>query len=521
MSGRWRPSSPLELLGGVAVVELVVRVLADLLLVLDATVLTTGVMAVVQVASVGGTVGWAVGWLLMGLATFQGLPQVFPDEATHVGNDIMKRVVLAAGAVAAALYLNGLLAALPVLEGGRVRPGLGWLAATLVVVAALVALGRDARVTPVTRYVYYRGTADDDATRMALDILLSRSLLIVMLLALVLAVVSRLFPLPELLVLAVAARRRVTATDGRGGGDIAERLMRGVRSIWVGPKGVVGVAYGLAAMVWSLMLTLDYLRGMENAADVVTDPLAVLFVLCTLGLGTLFVVVGMTRAVERLPAAIGQRVAGDAFVGPRIPGMLAPGAALFVLYELNRDGAADSTAHALSVSPGDVGAALLLAAVAALVLWKPILVPRLPISDYLAIPLSATVVLGSTSALLSVRMDPDMFGSLTPAVMVYTFSLAYLSPFVGYEAFNSDRWLDGDDDERESTAVRLWVEAQLAGKVAGVTLVAGLVGGAVAGIFLPQAFVGILISTVLIPALFGVGIRLVLLPLYLPEGLGG
>lgn len=521
MSREWVPASPLEVLGSIAVLDVLLRVVADLLLVLDATVLPEGVLLASRLATGSSAVGWLLGWLLLGLATFQALPEVFPEDATRVGNDVVKRAVVAAGAVGAGLYLDTLVASFPVLGAARFQPGVLWLVGSLLAVAVPVFLAADVSVTPVTRYVYYRGSADEEQPLpVGRTVLVSRTLLVVVLAGFVLAVVSRLFPLPEVLVLGVAARQRLApASRPREPGDLAERLMRGIRSIWAGPKGVVGVGYGLVAMLSALTLTLGYLRALVNDPDPLADPLAAVFLLATLGVGTLFVVVATTRAIERLPASVGVATEGDELVGPRIPGLLLPGTALFALYEANREGATDSLQHTLTVAPGDLAVALVVAAVALVLLAKPLLVPRLPVSDYLAVPVSAALAMGIVSTMLGLEQGTYEFGAATPVVLLYVFVLAYLSPFLGYEAFNSDRWEDDADAESETTFFRLASEAF----VAGAVFVGAVVGGIVLRLvlfFAPPELVGVVISTVMIPALFGVAIRLALLPLYLPEQLG-
>lgn len=83
-----------------------------------------GVLLSREIFSAAG-IGQILGRLLLGIATFQALPEVFPDQYLGLGNDIKNRVLVAGGVVATASLFNGLVAQLPFLAGRAFAPVLG------------------------------------------------------------------------------------------------------------------------------------------------------------------------------------------------------------------------------------------------------------------------------------------------------------------------------------------------------------------------------------------------------------
>jgi hypothetical protein len=162
----------------------------------------SGVLLSREIFSAAG-IGQLLGFLLLGVATFQALPEVYPDRYLGVGNDVASRILVTGGVVAVASLFNGLVAQLPYLDGGPFAP-----VPTVVVVlgvssvAGLLTRVYDSRgvpqIRPFPQYVRYRQQDTENPVVPPVGVVVSRVLMILIFGGLALAIISRLYPLPEL-----------------------------------------------------------------------------------------------------------------------------------------------------------------------------------------------------------------------------------------------------------------------------------------------------------------------------------
>ncbi len=549
------------LLGGLASVDVVARAVPDVVAAADATILPVGLRLGTDAAAGYDAVGWAIGWLLLWTAVFAAVPAAFPRQLLVWANGVAARVGLATAAVTVGLYLEAG-AWLVVTRVGDVARGPTWFPvpvwtfpAALLVLAAVFWLTRvmpvrhpglgsglipytgltqtdDGSVTVEAHRVVYDGEIDGDR-------LLSRWLLLVVLAGLLLSVVALLYPLPEVVFLALAGReltRRVvgSASTGPAYKDIAERYVRSLGAIWVGPRGVLGVVYAVVAVPAMLYLDFTYLTVLGNREAVVASPLALGFLVATLGVATVGVTAASVRLAERLTAEFVDRDDEEGITAtdlddlddrlPRVPGYMLLPAALVVLYESVRSHPPTDPPYpyTLTVEPVEFLVAVVLAGACLFTLRYPrgVPFPGRSVRTYYAAPLSSALFISTTASyLIGTSGLAVSTGVPPPAVPTLEFThrsvVVVLSPLVGYELFRTD------PDDHPTPTARLRAETKvafgwfLAAVGTGAVALAGL--GALGNYVLGEA----VLITLYVPPMYGVITRLVLLGFYGIENVVG
>lgn len=515
-----------------ACLELVWRSIVELAGAANVNLIPVGGLVISRELLNATALGQFLGLLLLGTATFQTFPEVFPDHYLDWGNDVAARILVAGGVVAAALQLNGLVAQLPYLEGGSFAPiptmvtllGISSIAGLLTAVYQYRGVPQ---IRPFPQYVRYRYPQDGVTPVLPpIGILVSRVLLILVFGGLSLAVVSRLYPLPELLFVGVTVYEGLSEpTMVRT--DIAEAFIAGLRSIWAGIQGVLGVSYGIGGLLFVVWLDVAYIAGLENRAEVFSDPVTLLFALVTVGLGTVHATTALVRLIERLP----DDVTTDPMVTvdkPLIPGLLLPSAALFGWYV--RTSTIQGNAYSLSATVPDLSIAVVLGVVAVIPLVRPSWGPSLPVSDYVTVALAPSLFFASWGA-SSLAFGSD--STMNPFVVLYALAILSFSPFLGYELFRLDRyesfgdWFSGVLDKTfvgrfGAPGDRLFV---LLSEVVFATIV--FVVGIGIGLTLEQMawssasgnILGAIGATFVLPPLTAILFRSLLIPFYIPEQL--
>lgn len=112
MANEWSQKQPFPVFS-LACLEGVWRTVVELLEVGDLVLLPIGGLLVSREFLNATEIGCFLGLLLLGIATFQTLPEVFPDRYLGWGNDVAARALVAGGVVAAASLFNGLMTRLP------------------------------------------------------------------------------------------------------------------------------------------------------------------------------------------------------------------------------------------------------------------------------------------------------------------------------------------------------------------------------------------------------------------------
>lgn len=496
VSGSRDSPTTAAILGVLAAAELLVRGLSSILSVVEPLAALTTLL--LRYGLNLAVLGRAIGWLLFGIVVFQVLPEMYADEYLDWGNDVLNRVVVATGAVILGFYANVLVGRLDVFAAAPFAPPPQVVGATLAAVVVLVVvLMAVPTFTPDLWVIHYRRPLNDDLSTgdRSKTVLLSRTVLLLVLAGLVLAVVGRLFPLAEIAVILLGGYEwSRSSTESRG--DIAERLLGGLRGVWYGPRGVLGMLYGVYPILLVVMLGRAYGSAVAGAS-----PTAVVLVGLPLLFGAIHIVAGSVRTVERLPAALRDTGGSDVGAGPRIPGLLLPGTAAFVFVELSR-----TTTHGwlLPASLGVSGIAITAAAALVLIFLSlgTILLPgriptgvdrlvtvfagrfRLP-DDYLAVALGPSLFATAFgTVVLKYTIGHGVTGAQLPIPSIALSILLYVvGPFVGYELFNAGR----TDSDGNVDRVGLWDvlgEAWRAGPWLigsfGLMLVASIAGNAVA-----------------------------------------
>jgi hypothetical protein len=476
-----------------------------------------GVFISNEIFSAAG-IGQFLGFLLLGIATFQALPEVFPDRYLGWGNDVTSRTLVSGGVVVTASLFNGLLGQLPFLDGRGFAPiatvavviGVSCLTGLLTAVYDSIGVPQ---TRPFAKYVRYRPQDTASPVVPPIGLLVSRVVMILIFGGLALAIISRLYPLPELFFVGVTIYAGVSGSTTLRA-DIAEGFIAGLRAIWGGRDGVVGVSYGVGGLLFVLWLGVALTVGLENRAEVISDPTTLLLGLVTLGLGTVHGTVSLVRLIERLPNAVGTGEA-DTANKPLIPGLLLPAGALFGLY-VGVSTLRDNSVY-LSATLPELALALALGTIAVATLYRPSIGPGVPISDYLRIVLAPSLLFAiwGTSAYRfggNLSLVSDGGPVINLIVVLCMFTLFPLSPFLGYELFST-----GDETSKTADLSNLISEAISAAGVFLVAVIISYVLNGVASLFPFGEILRLIGGMIVIIPLSAIIIRGVLMLFYLPE----
>ncbi len=556
-----RSSGPVFAVGGVAGVDVLARALLELLYAGDPVAIAVGGGALLsRYVLDAATLTWALGWVVLGMAVFVVTPHLFPEELLAWARGVPARAVLTVGTVAVAFSLDSTFAALAVFGASPVdAPPLALLAAFAGVLV----------LVPVTRQLPWwcsgvplvncpKGTMLRTGREFRSGEILARILVIVTLAALFLVLLSRLFPIPEIVLvgLAVVEMGQVLYAGGGdppdGRKDPAERAVLGLGAVWYGPEAVLALLYAVAPVFFVLYFDL---RALEMFAGAFT-PRTVAFLLATLGAATLSALVASVRLIERLPRAFLADSAGadvrladrfddlhptadaagvdvrlaDRFddLHPRVPGLMLLPAALLVVFgsqaPIFRE-LGPRPQYTLSVSTPELGVALALAGVALAITLRTRWFSGLRVieRDYHAAVASGALFVGvplGYGIAVHASDAPDVSLLVLVPVLVYALVGLMLSPFLGYELF------DSDPDASDQLQFSLLVDEI---KIAFVLLIAFSIFSAivltpiraVAALFVPEWVVTLLLGPVVAPITTGLLVRVALLPFYLPERLFG
>lgn len=536
-----RSSGPVFAVGGAAGIDILVRALLELLYAGDPVAVAFGGGALLsRYVLDAATLTWALGWVVLGIAVFVATPHLFPQELLAWARGVPARAVLTGGTVAVAFSLDSTFAALAVFGANPVdAPPLALLAAfagVLVLVQVTRQLPGWCSRVPLVNCP--KETMLRTGREFRSGEILARVLVIVTLAALFLVLLSRLFPIPEIVLvgLAVVEMGRVLYAGGGdppdGRKDPAERAVLGLGAVWYGPEAVLALLYAVAPVFFVLYFDL---RALEMFAGAFT-PRTVAFLLATLGAATLSALVASVRLIERLPRAFLADAAGvdvrlaDRFddLHPRVPGFMLLPAALLVVFgsqaPIFRE-LGPQPQYTLSVSTPELGVALALAGVAlTITLWARWFSGlRVIERDYHAAVASGALFVGvplGYGIAVHASDAPDVSLLVLVPVLVYALVGLMLSPFLGYELF------DSDSDASDKLQFSLLVDEI---KIAVVVVVAFSIFSAivltpvraVAALFIPEWVVTLLVGPVFAPITTGLLVRLALLPFYLPERLFG
>lgn len=559
MSDTGDGSDVLGVLAAVSGIDLIARGLANILFAGEFIEIAVGTTLVSTLVLDVGNIGWFFGWTVLGAAVFLVSPRIFPQQLVTWARGIPARTTLMVGSVGIGIYVSWFVGTLSQFETSQITLQ-GWM--LLALLAGITVLLRLSFVVPPWCPDIWLLRSDwESPLTLAGEIrtgeAVARLLLIVTLAGVFLALVSRLFPLPEIMLIGLALWHGIlrslgpAGTDVRGRRDVGERFLVGLSAVWLGPDAILAVIYAALPTFVILYFDVGVLRLMAEpsvqltnpvavGSTLVTYPIGVSFIALTLGVGTVSVLVASVRTIESVPTTfVADYVTSGATVTEQMgdPQNLVPGfnlfpAALLVLWAsvapqslagtISATWTGKTTTYALSVPPNAVGLALLLAALCMLsiVVSRRIRLANLSVYHYSVV---SAVVFVSVALGYGAALDASVNPAVPPAVpppplkvlaTIGVFFVLSISPFAGFELFDTRETRGGDE---VASYDRLAREAKLAiyAMVGMFVLLSALEIGEtlITNILLIRQAVGWLS----IPVIIGAAYRVVLLPFYYLE----
>ncbi|WP_254273208.1 hypothetical protein [Haloarcula marina] len=557
MSLRWSDWSYERVLAGIAGTDVLVRVVPELLGLGDSLLLPVAFVLTSQFVLDWGTVGWALGWTLFASVVFQLAPLLFPRRLHEWAHGLPNRFTMAVSTVAVGVFLEKLLVESLGFGTTPLPVPTAFFPVVVLFVFGLCLVARF--VTPVrvdTPFLYSFDASVYPVAESEGMLVVTQQLFVVCFVGLLLAELSLLFPLPELLVLSVVGYDGVAAVmsdveELPSRRDVAERVVQASTAVWHGPRGIIWALYATAGLFAAFFVDYLYVDALELWALSTVRPVDAAFAAYTLAGMTVLVAIATLRLAERIPLelqdGLGDQIARERLrpnVSPagvsttnggprnegtpladdstrRLPGLMVPAALLVMSLELARPNYTGdppvSQIPPLELSAPIVALAVVAGVVGVATVVRPDAFPSSGLSDYQAgaVSVACFFTLG-----LGVGFF-DVAGSATgskPALVVTVSNVVLwagvtLAPFVGYE-------LDPIEDYENR----------------GKALVEGLGGsvvllvGSVVFFFLVRGFVGVVspsptleqVGTLVgvfpaATALMSAAIRLVLVVPYLGE----
>lgn len=557
------------LLGGIAGSDLMVRLVPELLGLGDNVVVPVGAIVVTQLVLDWSYLGWLLSWLLLAVVLFQLAPITFPQDEREWAHGLPGRTCFALSGVVLGLFFEKLMLEWTGIGRSPFQYGVEYAPVAVVGILLLLFVSR---ILPPMRLggslVYEFDGRDYPVESTAGMGFLGPYLLLVAVVGLMLAEISLLFPIPELLILGVSLHdvfgyqlRSVPQIPARR--DLAERVVLGSAAIWSGLRSSFLLLYLVAGLLTIILLDMLYINATHLWKLPGVRPLNFAFAVFTLGGATVFGTVHIVRLIERIPLLISggdshhaiqfydrdylrRRVHGvvrpfhlvkfydeedlhstaDVMEPkPRIPGLMIPAGFLFGSLTLalpSTEWRSFENTAPLEVTGPIVGLALVAAAIGTISVLRPGRVPDLQISDYYAGPVSIALFLifaiGLDDNLVILSRDPRaVFLQLVSNVGVF---FIFMSPFLGFELFTGSTYIGGTRERIGSNLVD-------GIKFATVLLLLYFFGTAIAMLIYRETslsfspWIIILIQNIgVIPAVIlfaAIGVRLLFLPFYFAD----
>lgn len=446
-----------HVLGAVAGTDLLVRILPELLDLGDTLIVPVGTVLVTRLVLDWALIGWLLSWVLLAMVLFQIAPITFPYGARDWAHGLPGRTAVTVSGITLGVFLEK--AILEWTQIGqspfpyRIEP-----LTVGVVFAGLVVLFTASLALPPLQWgttVLYRFDENELPVESGTGASFFGSyLLLVVVIGLMLAEISLLFPLPEVLILGVSVYdivgyklRSIPALPARR--DVAQRLVIGVAAIWSGFRGAIWVIYNVAGLLAIILINALYIRGLHLWQLPAVRPVDAAFAFFTLGGATVLATVSIVRLIERIPVHYffnphfedQDAVEADTHLikpRPRVPGFMIPAGLLFGSLELARPNTGRVSIE--NLPPLELtGTVLLIAAIASVLgvatVFRPAWFPALSVSDYYAGPVSLANFLALGFWLEDIIAIP--FGEPALVIRNLTFLVTgycfFLSPILGFE----------------------------------------------------------------------------------------
>jgi hypothetical protein len=395
----------------IASCDILLRTLPELLGLGDSFVLPILTIVTFRHVVQFATVGWGLGWLLLFSLVYYFTPKLYPETILRWASGVQVRFALALSAVGVGLLVEK---AILVTMGFGTTPTPLSPRLVVGVLAGVVALFTLASVTdPIVVRTRFFSVPDSSLVqlpeRLRRDYSFAeftiRGSLLAVVLGVLLAEVSLLYPLPELLVLGVVAYEGLF--DGLLDGnylparrDAAERAAFGAVSAWGRPRHLVVLLYAVFVIFMTILFALFAFDHLPLLSMIQRNPGSVLLILSMIGTTLLYTTKYSLRILVRLPLQVHESLhTGSVPDGPefervshRIPGFLLPSVILF--FTFSRLFITNTTIEAVplsELSTAQVALAVGLVLTVLLLSYRPFPEP-VDLSDYHALP--AAVGLG-------------------------------------------------------------------------------------------------------------------------------
>lgn len=454
-------------LAGVATGDLMARFLPELLGLSDNFLLPVGLVIASGFVLDMTTVSWLLGWLLFGIVVFQISPLLFPRYAHRWAHALPNRLTMTVSSVTAGMFIEKFILdtlSEPQLGGGELGttplplPLDIFPVVLLGITILLVGSKFYSNPTIHSRFVYSFDADRFPASPMD-RLPVTQHVTLVLLIGTLLAELSLLFPLPELLIIAafgydfggflIGGVEEIPARQ-----DLAERVLQAGTAIWHRPRKVIQLFYIVFGIFAILFMDLFYIKYLDLPALVQVRPVAGAFAVYVLVMITTLGSIAYVRFAERIPAQLhstpGYRVSDKhrRQTPPEpdrqsVPGLLVPAGIILMTLELARPNYAD--AEAASELPALLALKPLftVAIVAGLVgiamIWWPDLAGGSLFSDYVATPLAVGCFLTIGWGIGFMDFGKLLADQNVASVLVEFFGLVLnvpalaLAPFIGYE----------------------------------------------------------------------------------------
>jgi len=395
-----------------ATVDLLVRVVGEVPIIGDTVLVPALAVLTTRMVIDAQTLGWGLGWTLLGVTAFWFTPYLFPQQYSRWASGLPIRLSVALSATVTAIGLEAV-ALRRVLEVGSVPVPVSAELIGPAIICGTVGLTLSQLVPPVGNETALLTPSDSSTVvlppeqweQMSGFSIVARGTILICLLALLLTTASILFPLPELLVIAIVVSDTLNSLIAGlpQQRDVVESIAYGATAVWGGVSMLTNLVVCVVALSLIVWFELRLLRLSTLPVDTpVAAAGAIAFFLAMTTTALYYI-----RLIERFPAWISAK---SVEVRPRIPGFLLPASVLFlfsfreVIQAVQTSGATTTAIYMILV-----GSMSTLALVTTLV---PQYFPRTGITDEVAIPLSMSVVAVGFATQTETTVSDGIVGTL-------------------------------------------------------------------------------------------------------------
>ncbi|SFR35065.1 hypothetical protein SAMN04487947_0260 [Halogeometricum rufum] len=342
-------------IGGLAVTDLLFRGVAELVGIGDSLVVPLGMLIVSRHVLDLATIGWGIGWLFLFSLVFYFAPHLFPTRISDWAAGLPVRTALSVSAILVGIVTEKAIVSL--------IPSVGTTPFPLSVQSAVVVVGMTVPLFGVATVLPNVGSStrvlsyDDESmvvlpkrmrTELSFFEFTFRGAFVAVALGVLLAEVSLLYPIPELLVVGFAAYDSVGGSIGTpsylpAGRDLAEKISTGTVAAWGGIRELLVLLYVTFVIFVAVVFGLYVFSQWSLPQSVIDSPENV-------GLGLILVVPSIVYAVqygvrilERIPGQMRTSMHGVETpdeIRTRAPGFLLPPVCLVLLASLTEQTAA-------------------------------------------------------------------------------------------------------------------------------------------------------------------------------------